>query len=138
MGNLVTRKEGEKGFTLIELAIVLVIIGLIMGAVLKGRDLIETAKIQKVYVQYIEGWELAVDNYFDRTGQVLGDGTANGGTASTTDGNFNDVDLGTAASGVQDRLKEVGLDVPVTNTGNPGTYTIDGKYTRQTVTASLS
>ncbi len=135
MASIETR-EGEKGFTLVELAIVLVIIGLIMGAVLKGRDLIESAKIQKIYVQYIQGWELSVDNYLDRTGAVLGDGGANGGTGQPN-GSFDNVNLGSTAATVEKRLKAVGLDVPVTNTGNPGTYTIDGKYTRQTVTAYL-
>ena len=128
--------NGEKGFTLIELAIVLVIIGLILGAVLKGKDLIESAKIKKIYTQYVQGWELAVDNYLDRTGQILGDGKANGGTANSPDGYFDNVNLGNTST-VQARLKAVGLDVPVTNTGNSGTYSIDGKYTRRTVTAYL-
>ncbi len=34
-------KSNNKGFTLIEMAIVLVIIGLILGAVTKGKDMIE-------------------------------------------------------------------------------------------------
>jgi len=32
--------RNEKGFTLIEMAIVLVIIGIIIGAVLKGQDMV--------------------------------------------------------------------------------------------------
>ncbi len=132
---MINMRKGEKGFTLIEMAIVLVIIGLILGAVLKGKDLIETAKINKVYVQYVQGWELSVENYLDRTGAVLGDGIANGGTKTTTDGHFDNVNL--SGTTVERRLKAVGLDAPITNTGNPGTYSIDGKYSRQTVTASL-
>ncbi len=133
---MINMRKGEKGFTLIEMAIVLVIIGLILGAVLKGKDLIETAKINKIYVQYVQGWELSVDNYLDRTGAVLGDGTANGGTVNPANGSFDNVNLGTTTT-VENRLKEVGLDAPITNTGNPGTYSIDGKYSRQTVTAYL-
>ncbi len=133
---MINMRKGEKGFTLIEMAIVLVIIGLILGAVLKGKDLIETAKINKVYVQYVQGWELSVENYLDRTGAVLGDGTANGGTVNPPNGSFDNVNLGTTTT-VENRLKAVGLDAPITNTGNAGTYSIDGKYSRQTVTASL-
>jgi prepilin-type N-terminal cleavage/methylation domain-containing protein len=41
----------KRGFTLIELSIVLVIIGLIVGGVLVGRDLIHAAEIRKVITQ---------------------------------------------------------------------------------------
>jgi len=36
----------SKGFTLVELAIVLVIIAIILGAILKGQELIKNAKIK--------------------------------------------------------------------------------------------
>ena len=37
---------GNKGFTLVELAIVLVIVGLLVGGVIKGQELIKEAKIR--------------------------------------------------------------------------------------------
>jgi prepilin-type N-terminal cleavage/methylation domain-containing protein len=42
-------KNARKGFTLVELAIVLVIIGLILGAIIKGQELINNAKIKRLY-----------------------------------------------------------------------------------------
>ena len=38
--------NNQKGFTLIEIAIVLVIIGLLLGGVLKGQELINTARVR--------------------------------------------------------------------------------------------
>ena len=39
-------KRSQSGFTLIEIAIVLVIIGLLLGGVLKGQELINSAKVK--------------------------------------------------------------------------------------------
>jgi prepilin-type N-terminal cleavage/methylation domain-containing protein len=41
-------KSRQSGFTLVEIAIVLVIIGLLLGGVLKGQEMIENAKIKNI------------------------------------------------------------------------------------------
>jgi prepilin-type N-terminal cleavage/methylation domain-containing protein len=41
-------KSHQKGFTLVEIAIVLVIIGLLLGGVLKGQELINSAKVKNM------------------------------------------------------------------------------------------
>ena len=41
-------KKQQSGFTLIELAIVLVIIGLLLGGVLKGQELINAARVKSL------------------------------------------------------------------------------------------
>ncbi len=40
-------KRNQSGFTLIEIAIVLVIIGLLLGGVMKGQELINSAKVKE-------------------------------------------------------------------------------------------
>ena len=41
--------KSQQGFTLVEIAIVLVIVGLLLGAVLKGQELIFNTKIKSTY-----------------------------------------------------------------------------------------
>lgn len=130
----------EKGFTLIEIAVVLVIIGLIIGAAVKGKDLIQSGKQKKFYTSVLKAWELAVVGYYDRTGLVLGDGTANGGTQGTTNGAFDNVSGANfgAANGVDAKLAAVGLTVPNSNTANSGQNTFKGQQSgTQTVTMYL-
>jgi prepilin-type N-terminal cleavage/methylation domain-containing protein len=64
--------RNKKGFTLVELAIVLVIIGIILGAVLKGQELINSAKMKRVYSQYREILAAAL-TYQDKYGKLAGD-----------------------------------------------------------------
>ena len=58
-------KNSQGGFTLVEIAIVLVIIGLLLGGVLKGQELITQAKIRNV-ANDINGMSAAVFGYQDR------------------------------------------------------------------------
>jgi prepilin-type N-terminal cleavage/methylation domain-containing protein len=39
-------RKAQSGFTLVEIAIVLVIIGLLLGGVLKGQELIENGRVK--------------------------------------------------------------------------------------------
>ena len=41
-------KQRQSGFTLVEIAIVLVIIGLLLGGILKGQELITNAKVRNL------------------------------------------------------------------------------------------
>ena len=59
------RISGQKGFTLVELAIVMVIIGLMIGAVLKGQAMIDDAK-QKRMLNDLQGISAAFFTYYDR------------------------------------------------------------------------
>lgn len=63
----------NQGFTLIEMAIVLVIIGIIISAVSIGQNLQRSAEIQKMKQKFIDQWAIAYNQYYTRTGVVLGD-----------------------------------------------------------------
>lgn len=64
--------NAQAGFTLVEIAIVLVIIGLLLGGVLKGAELIENAKVRKA-VNEFNGTAAAYYSYQDRFGRIPGD-----------------------------------------------------------------
>lgn len=69
--------RNQKGFTLIELAIVLVVIGLILGAVLKGQDLINNAKAKRALTD-AQGLSAMAHLFLDRYGRLPGDCDSDG------------------------------------------------------------
>ncbi len=87
----------ERGFTLIEIAIVLVIIGLLLGGILKGQEMITQARIRNV-VNDLNSVSVAYYAYQDRYRAIPGDdpnangrwtGTTSGDGNGQVDGNFN-------------------------------------------------
>lgn len=80
----------QAGFTLIELAIVLVIIGLLLGGVLKGQELINSAKV-KNFASDFRNIPVYVYGYQDKFRALPGDDkSASTHVASTAaDGNGN-------------------------------------------------
>ncbi len=63
---------GERGFTLVEIAIVLVIIGLLIGGILKGREMIKNAKIKRI-VKTADELRSTIMSFYDRYGVYPGD-----------------------------------------------------------------
>lgn len=65
-------RQSEQGFTLVELAIVMVIIGLLIGGILKGQELIANAKIGAT-VSQIKGLDAALNTFQDKYNGLAGD-----------------------------------------------------------------
>ena len=87
-------RQKQTGFTLVEIAIVLVIVGLLLGGVLKGQAMIENAKIKNLRNDF-EGITAAVYGYQDRYKSMPGDdprgNNANRGWTDAVAGNGNGV-----------------------------------------------
>lgn len=83
-------RKHQSGFTLVEIAIVLVIIGLLLGGVLKGQELINSAKVKNMANDF-RNISTFVYAYQDKFRAMPGDDPApgshvNGGTLATTPG----------------------------------------------------
>ncbi|MBS0271416.1 MAG: type II secretion system protein [Proteobacteria bacterium] len=66
------KNNPQAGFSLIELAVVLIIMGLLIGGVLKGRDLIESARLKRVVAQLNE-FRIATSAFLDKFDALPGD-----------------------------------------------------------------
>lgn len=69
-------RKGQSGFTLVETSIVLMTIGLIVGAVSIGVNVHRNAEYQKIKSKFVDGWVQAYNEYYTRTGVVIGDNPA--------------------------------------------------------------
>ena len=83
-------KKQQSGFTLVEIAIVMVIIGLLLGGVLKGQEVITNAKIKNINND-VSGVSAAIYSYQDRYNTLPGDDAAaaahvNGGISNAAAG----------------------------------------------------
>ncbi|OUD15370.1 prepilin-type N-terminal cleavage/methylation domain-containing protein [Thioflexithrix psekupsensis] len=65
-------KRQQAGFTLVEIAIVLVIVGLLLGGVLKGQEIITNARIKNLENDF-NGISAAIYSYQDRYRRLPGD-----------------------------------------------------------------
>lgn len=77
-----SRRAAERGVTLVEVAIVLAVVGLLLGAVLKGQELINNAKVRAIadrqislraaWFAFIDRYQAMPGDYADASGSIVG------------------------------------------------------------------
>jgi len=131
-------KRNQSGFTLIEIAIVLVIIGLLLGGVLKGQELINSARVKNLANDF-KNIPVFIYGYQDKFKALPGDqlqaaldlqfppaNTAKASTAAATlgngviDGNWNDISTASESYVFWQHVRLAGLAPgPTTIPGTP-------------------
>ena len=137
-------KRNQSGFTLIEIAIVLVIIGLLLGGVMKGQELINSAKVKNLATDF-RNMPVYIYGYQDKFKALPGDdptiGTATSHVAGGTpcaagakcavgngliDGFWNDYDANSEAYLFWQQVRLAGLTGGAVNI--PGTPALGDGY----------
>jgi prepilin-type N-terminal cleavage/methylation domain-containing protein len=67
-----TTDPSSKGFTLVELAIVITIIGLLIGGILKGQEMIQNARVTNT-IAMTKSFQAAIITFVDRFDNLPGD-----------------------------------------------------------------
>ena len=94
--------NSQAGFTLVEIAIVLIIIGLLIGGIIKGTAMITNAKVKKLVGDF-DGMRAAILTYQDKFGMLPGDeNDPNTPPGDTNNGNNDGQILEAAGWAIQD------------------------------------
>ncbi len=118
MPTISPQRSDHTGFTLVEMSLVLVIIGIIMASVMKGRDIISSAQETHEKHVYFTKWITLTNDYLKATGEHLADGERNGGNETMPDGYVDGIYLNTGIttpekdtrSRIKAALQTIGVD----------------------------
>ncbi len=71
--NVDKSRSRQQGYTLMEIVVVMTIIGLLLGGVSLGQDVMREAEYNRLYNKFLLPWKQAYDIYYQRAGSVVGD-----------------------------------------------------------------
>lgn len=107
-------RRRQRGFSLLELSVVLVVVGLLIGAVAVGRDLQRSAANQRLSTDFIQGWQLAYEAYFNGVGRPPGDDPL--APSGRVNGNGANVGLALCGAPMMNAFLAAGIRIPTGRT----------------------
>ena len=121
----------KKGFSLIEIGIVMIVIGILIAAVMNGKDIIKSAEIKQHNQTFLSKWVAVATTHYDKIGYNMS-GSSASGSMSVADG-FADTTVSGVygCDGLVDFAKKAGINLNTvisTNTGSPCRKTISGEF----------
>lgn len=119
--------KGQKGFTLVELSVVVLVAGLMLTAVMKGQSMLETARAQKLSND-LKNVEALIGNFETAKGRLPGDCNASGlvdfylntAASQTVDTGISTATYGTLAANQNNRAILYSNDGTITTAAAPG------------------
>lgn len=89
-------KDSHRGFILVEMAFVLIMVRIIIGAAVKGKDLVRGVGQKRIYSKFLRDWRISFLNIYDRSGKRSGDFINNSAPFTPAAGQDGLYDIGTA------------------------------------------
>lgn len=121
----------KKGFSLIEIGIVMIVIGILIAAVMNGKDIIKSAEIKQHNQTFLGKWVSIATTHYDKLGYNM-TGSSMRGSMGVADG-FADTNVSTVygCNDLVDFAKKAGINLNTvisSNTGSPCRKTISGEF----------
>ncbi len=111
--------RGKGGYTIIEMSLVLLLGGMLMGGVLRGETLTEGFQVRRLIID-LQNISISYSMYVDRYNAVPGDDSGNHGWKGVSAGNRNGlIEGGSAADGEEAHEEWQSLRYAGLLTGNP-------------------
>ena len=125
-------KKAKRGFSLIEIGIVMIVIGILIAAVMKGKDVIKSAEIKQHNQTFLNKWVAIATTHYDKVGYNI-TGSSTNGAMTNADGSKDTNTTGTVY-GCTDLIgfaQKAGINLNnavLTNTDTPCAKTISGEF----------
>ncbi|MEA3384136.1 MAG: prepilin-type N-terminal cleavage/methylation domain-containing protein [Campylobacterota bacterium] len=124
---MIKKQNSKKAFSLIEMGIVLIVIGIIIAASMTGGDIIKSADTKQFYQNFAGKWSVVINGYYDRMGKELADNHSDlANSDNTPNGYFDGVEP------TQSDIEGAGINLAksiTTNQPEKTRYMVDGEFT---------
>ena len=133
---MIKYQKNKKAFSLIEIGIVMIVIGILIAAVMSGRDVLKSGDVKYFYQKFAGKWQTIATSYYDRSRVNIGD--------NDNDGYMDNIKVDAT---IMAKLQNAGIrpckvlqsNRPLANYDcHPGEYYVDGENVQATLEVYLA